>query len=120
MHELSLANHLMQIASEQLRQMEGVRVVGIELHIGALACVHDRALRSCFALITQGTPLEQAELRITKIPLTIYCSKCAQVVPLPGISPLRCPRCDTPSNDIRQGRELDLVSLEIACAADSE
>lgn len=34
-------------------------------------------------------------------------------VELPGIQRFRCPHCDTPSGDIRQGRELEIESIEI-------
>lgn len=113
MHELSIANNLVEIATEHA-QNEGAEKIGaLTLRIGALSCVHRSALEFSFELVTKGTLLEGALLKIISVPVVVYCKACDQEVELPGIQRFRCPVCDTPSNDIRQGRELDIESIEI-------
>ena len=68
-------------------------------------------LEFSFELVTKDTFLEGAELNIIEVPVTVFCVPCDQEVELPGIQSFRCPICDTPSADIRQGKELDVESL---------
>ncbi len=113
MHELSIANSLVEIASEHANAAGADRVRMIKLQIGALSCVHQNALEFSFELVTKGTILEGASLKIETLPVTIYCEHCEQEVQLPGIQKFRCPQCDLPSSDIRQGKELEIVAIEI-------
>ncbi len=113
MHELSIANSLVELATEHATQAGADRITSITLRIGALSCVHKSALEFSFELVTQGTLLEGARLRIIDVPVTIFCVPCEQEVELPGIQSFRCPLCNTPSADIRQGKELDIDSIEI-------
>lgn len=113
MHELSIANNLVSIALEHVANSGNVRVQQINLRIGALSCVHRDALLFSFDLITAGTPLAGAVLHITDLPIVIYCPKCEMQKELPGVQVFRCPTCQTPSADVRQGRELDIESIEI-------
>jgi hydrogenase nickel incorporation protein HypA/HybF len=111
-HELSIANRIVEIASERCRE-EGARAKAVTLRIGALSCVHEDALRFSFDLVREGTPLADATLRIVSVPVTIWCGPCGREVALPGIQKFACPACGTPSGDIRGGRELDLESIEL-------
>ncbi len=113
MHELSIANSLVENAAEHAAQAGAARVTAITLRIGALSCVHESALRFSFELVTKDTLLEGADLKIVEVPVAIFCEECQREVTLPGIQRFRCPVCDTPGADIRQGRELDLESIEV-------
>ena len=113
MHELSIANSLVEIATQHARDAGADRIDAVTLRIGALSCVHKSALEFSFELVTQDTMLAGAKLKIIDVPVSIYCPKCEIEVCLPGIQSFRCPTCDTPSADIRQGKELDIESIEI-------
>jgi hydrogenase nickel incorporation protein HypA/HybF len=63
--------------------------------------------------VIADTALAGAKLHITDLPIVIYCSKCESLQELPDVQAFRCPQCQTPSADIRQGRELDIESIEI-------
>lgn len=113
MHELSIANSLVEIAIEHATAAGADRIQAINLEIGALSCVHQSALQFSFELVTKGTVLEGAQLNITSVPVVIYCQVCDRQVELPGIQQFRCPQCNTASADIRQGKELEMTSIEI-------
>ena len=113
MHELSIANSLLEIASEHATSAGAEKIKTITLRIGALSCVHQDALEFSFELITKDTMLEGANLEIIHVPVTVFCIPCNQAIELPGIQSFRCPICDTPSPDIRTGKELDVESIEI-------
>ena len=69
--------------------------------------------RECLTSATDDTPLEGSKLVVKILPVTMHCDKCAQDVELPGLQSFRCPRCDEPLSDLRQGRELEIESIEI-------
>ncbi|MEO1087976.1 MAG: hydrogenase maturation nickel metallochaperone HypA [Acidobacteriota bacterium] len=113
MHELSIAHSLVELA-EAAVGVEGARAVkSLNLAVGALSCVSPDALEYCFELASQGSRLEGARLSFHRLPVVIRCAPCGRDVELPGIQSFHCPSCDTPSSDVRQGRELEIVSLEI-------
>ena len=114
MHELSIAQRVVELVADEVRAAGAVRAIGVTLRIGALSCVHEDALRFSFDLVGEGTPAAGAELRIVAVPVTIWCAACGHEVALPGIQKFACPDCGTPSGDIRAGRELDLESIELA------
>ncbi len=113
---------LQQEIRERETQKTGVQAVSVQkkqvrslhLRIGALSCVHRDALLFSFELAAQGTRLDGATLEIESVPVEIYCAACEQAIQLEGIQSFRCPRCGTPSGDIRAGRELDLVAIELS------
>lgn len=113
MHELSIANSLVEIASEHARENGAESIQSITLRVGALSCVHKSALEFSFELVTKDTMLEGARLEFIDVPVSIYCEPCAREVQLRGIQRFRCPDCDTPSADIRQGKELDVETIQI-------
>ena len=113
MHELSIANRVVELAAEHCRAAGAERVTALTLRIGRLACIHEDALRFSFDLVREGTPLATAQLQIVEVPITVWCPVCTAERELPGIQQFACPACGTPTGDIRAGRELDLDSLEL-------
>ncbi|MFM9011459.1 MAG: hydrogenase maturation nickel metallochaperone HypA [Planctomycetota bacterium] len=113
MHELSIANRVVELVTERVREAGPGRVAAITLRIGALSCVHEDALRFGFDLVREGTPASDAELRIVKVPVTIWCAACEREFALPDVRKFTCPACGVPSGDIRAGRELDLEAIEL-------
>ena len=113
MHELSIANNIVEIARNHLMQTPGCTACAIRVKIGALSCVHRDSLYFSFDLITEGTPLEGAELIVEELPVVVFCNSCHTLATLPGIQRFACPTCGELTGDIRQGRELEIDSIEI-------
>lgn len=114
MHELSIANRIIELVTEHVRNAGATRAAVVTLRLGDLSCVHEDALRFSFDLVRERTPAADAELRIVRVPVMIWCPTCGREVVLPGIQKFACPACGTVSSDIRAGRELDLESIELA------
>lgn len=113
MHELSIATSLIEIATSAAREAGAERVAVVRVAIGALAGVVKDSLFFSFDIASAGTPLEGARLEIDDVPVTVFCPTCQAERELISPQALRCPVCHTPTADIRRGRELTLVSLEV-------
>lgn len=114
MHELSIVLSIIDEVGEQseARGLHDVEVVHLKL--GVFSGVDRDAILFAWELACQGTPLERSRLDIETVPLLIHCAVCRQDCTPPSAYQLCCPRCETPSETIVTGRELEVVSLEVA------
>lgn len=112
MHEFSIATNIVAVAQEEAAA-RGVEVEAVHLRLGVLAGVEVDSLLFGYQVASQGTPLEGSRLLIEEVPLAIYCPNCRAEFELAGIQSLRCPKCQELSSDIRRGKELEIVALEV-------
>ena len=103
----------MDTVTESLAAYPGARVVEVRLRVGALASVVRESLEFCYGIAAEGTALEGSRLVINVLPVVMHCEKCGEDVELEGVQSFRCPRCGEPCFDLRQGRELEIDSIEI-------
>jgi hydrogenase nickel incorporation protein HypA/HybF len=113
MHELSIACDLVEIAEAAAQNAHAERVVVVYLKVGILAGVVKEALLFGYDTVTKGTLLEGSRLEIEDVPLVVFCSICQCESQLASIQGLECPMCGNPLIEIRQGKELELTSMEI-------
>jgi hydrogenase nickel incorporation protein HypA/HybF len=113
MHELGIAESALRLALAKARDERATRVTRIEIRVGALSGVDQEALRFAFTAILPGTPAEGAELQIDPVPAVAHCPDCRQDFTVQENFFLECPKCGRANATIRQGRELDLVRLEV-------
>jgi hydrogenase nickel incorporation protein HypA/HybF len=108
-HELAIADSVVRIASAHAA---GRKVCRVELRVGRLRQVVPSSLEFAFALLTEGTELEGAELAMDVVPAGGRCRTCGFDGPLPEL-PLRCERCGGFDVDVLRGEELSVDALEI-------
>lgn len=113
MHELSLAYSLVEAAEAAARRANAAEVIAVYMRIGELAGVVEDALRFGYDIATKGTLLEGSRLEIETLPVVVFCPTCKAEVTLDSIQSFRCPICGTLTGDLRQGKELEIVSMEI-------
>jgi hydrogenase nickel incorporation protein HypA/HybF len=113
MHELSIATAIVELAEEESELRGGVAIDAVHLRVGALSGVVKDALLSCYGLASEGTRLEGSRLIIEEVPVIVYCPACAARAPLEALQAFRCPRCGAPTNEVVEGRELEVVAMEI-------
>jgi hydrogenase nickel incorporation protein HypA/HybF len=114
MHELSIAISMIEMASAQAARLGGAQIEAIHLRLGPLAGVVKEALLFSYEIACQDTPLAGSRLVIEEAPVIIFCHQCQRQEPLLSLENFACPQCHTPSSDIIQGRELEIIALEIA------
>jgi hydrogenase nickel incorporation protein HypA/HybF len=120
MHELSIAQRLIELAIEHIELYPAARVSRLHVRLGALSCLQPHALRSSFEMAVQGGLLEGAELEIERVPLLVYCDRCNMDVAPSSLQALKCPHCGLASNAVRAGRELELEWIELIESADKK
>jgi hydrogenase nickel incorporation protein HypA/HybF len=111
-HELSVAQGLLEIIEQEARPYPGARVTRVHLRIGKLSAVVPDALRFAFEALTRGGIAEGAVLEIEEVPLTIRCHQCEEVFTV-GDPFMVCPRCEGSDVEMVSGRELEIRSMEI-------
>lgn len=113
MHELSVAHGIVEQSVEAAQRAKADKVLSVRIKVGRLAGVEAGALLFCYEVASKGTLLEGSRLEILDVPLVVWCAHCLVEVELAGVQSFRCPTCNTPCGEIRQGRELQVESLEI-------
>jgi hydrogenase nickel incorporation protein HypA/HybF len=117
-HELSIVSSIVNTVSEAVTSARARRVNSVTLRVGELSGVVEDALLFSYDIATKETLLEGSKLIVRRLPVVIRCENCGEDRELPNTRRFRCPVCDTPSGDIRQGRELEIESVEIEEADD--
>lgn len=113
MHEVGLMEQTLEIAIEYARNRGAIQIHRMVMSVGDLSGVVPEALSFAFDVVAKGTIAETATLEINTIPARCYCRHCqAEFQPIDIV--YECPNCKQLSTDIRQGKELELTSLEIS------
>lgn len=112
MHEVSIAENLVDLIGDEARIHHFRRVKMVRVTLGALGHVEPQALLFCFEAASRGTAAEGATLLIEVTPGQGWCAGCGQMVALPErYAP--CPGCGK-HVDLTAGEELRLTELEVA------
>jgi hydrogenase nickel incorporation protein HypA/HybF len=112
MHEMSIAQSLIDIIQEEMDRHQATSLRSVRLNIGQLSAVVPESLSFCFEVITTGTPLEGAELIMNMVPLTGACRSCGETFEIENYA-FTCPKCDSPEIDTVSGQDLSIVEMEV-------
>jgi hydrogenase nickel incorporation protein HypA/HybF len=113
MHELSIVESVVDAVTETAAKYPGATVKSVKLRVGVLAAVVKESLEFCWELATVGTALAGAALVVNTVPIVVHCAACGRDSEVEGVQSLRCPNCGELAADLRQGRELEIESIEI-------
>ena len=112
MHELSMAQALVDQV-EQIRAKENAReVVSITVDIGALSGVDREAFEFAFPLAAEGTSAAGASLVVERTPAGVTCDQCGEQSQ-PELTDLRCVPCGSRRVRITVGRDFLIKSVEL-------
>lgn len=112
MHEMSLAESMLEIIKSQAQAQQFSRVRSVVLEIGVLSAVEVDAMRFCFDAVTRGTIAEGARLDIIATQGQGWCLKCAKAVAVEEqFAP--CPECGDGRVQITGGNEMRVKELEV-------
>ncbi|HEX5338069.1 MAG TPA: hydrogenase maturation nickel metallochaperone HypA [Gallionella sp.] len=112
MHEMSLAESVLQIIEDAARKQGFTRVKTVWLEIGQLASVEPESLRFSFDAVTRDSIAQQARLEIVESQGRGRCSQCASEVPLAALYDA-CPICGSHAVQVTGGSEMRVIELEV-------
>jgi len=112
MHELSIANSVLEAVRAEIQRRPGARLLKVGLRVGELAGVDPEALSFGFQALVQGTEFEPATLEIESRPRRHRCGECGLDFIIRDYN-VSCPRCGATRTECIGGDELELAYLEL-------
>ncbi|QOJ19420.1 MAG: hydrogenase maturation nickel metallochaperone HypA [Gammaproteobacteria bacterium] len=112
MHELSLAENILQQIEDAAIAQRFSRAKTVWLEIGELACVEQEALRFFFTVVTEDSIARQAKLEIIGIAGRAVCDDCHRAILIAALHQA-CPHCGSYAMQITQGDEMRIRELEV-------
>src|SRR5574343_849918 len=111
MHEMSLAEGVLQLVEETAQRENASRVKLVVLEIGRLSSVEPEAIRFCFEAVTHGSVAQGAALEIVDVPGAGWCMPCAATVPMSELFGA-CPHCGSHQVQATGGTEMRVREIE--------
>jgi hydrogenase nickel incorporation protein HypA/HybF len=112
MHEMSLAEGVLQLMEDSAVSQGFSRVKTVWLEIGQLAGVEKEALRFCFDVVTRDSLANEARLEIVDLPGQGWCMQCACTVAVEVLYGA-CPQCGSHQIQVTGGDEMRVKELEV-------
>jgi len=112
MHELSIANSILEAVRKERERLNGTRVTKVGVRIGELAGVDPDALSFGFEVLVKDTDLEPLALAIELVPRRHECSRCGHRFAVVDYR-MDCPACGSTATRCVGGDELQLAYLEV-------
>ncbi len=112
MHEMSLAEGVLQIMEAQAKAQNFKRVKTVWLEIGELSHVDPEAIAFCFDAVTRGSIADGAKLEIVRTPGQAWCHDCAEQVDVRSLAD-PCPKCNGHKVQVTSGDDMRVKELEV-------
>jgi hydrogenase nickel incorporation protein HypA/HybF len=113
MHEISVALSLLEIIQEKCREEGCQTVASVRVRVGKASGILPEAFAFAFDAVKPDTVARDAKFIIDVIPLGGLCSGCGNPFTTEEAYLLECPSCSSTLFTVNQGRELELVELEV-------
>ncbi len=112
MHELSLAESIVQLIEDAAIEQQFTQVKTVWLEVGQLACVEQESLRFFFDVVTEDSIARQAKLEIIEIAGQAVCKDCHRATLIATLHQA-CPQCGSYALHITQGDGMRIKELEV-------
>lgn len=115
MHELPTTKDIHQIVLRHAESAGAVRVLSVNLEVGALSDLQDEWVQRYFDHLNRGTIAEGAQVRIDRVPAVFHCSGCGGSFEVGSIlgGELSCPDCQSSEVSVVSGRAYRVKDIEI-------
>ena len=113
MHELSIVQSVLGLVKHHLPEGNSGKVTSVKLQIGELSGIEINALRFAFDIARKNGWADEAALNIEYIPGKAHCRDCDSEFHKPTHY-TACPECGNYLTDLVAGREMKLLSFELA------
>ncbi|CVK19052.1 MULTISPECIES: hydrogenase maturation nickel metallochaperone HypA [Sporomusa] len=112
MHEMAIAEGILDIAVKTAVSHGAAKVTGVKVLAGELTGIVPEALEFGFSALAAGTVADGAQLSICMVPLTGRCRDCGHESRVDKYR-FVCGSCNSYAVEIVSGRELKVESVEV-------
>jgi hydrogenase nickel incorporation protein HypA/HybF len=113
MHELSIAQSIVEAVEAKATECNAAHVKSVRLKIGEASSIVIDSLTFCFEMLTSLDPtLTGAQLLIDTVPHLAHCHHCDKEFAVVNFV-AQCPTCQEWSSEIISGTELQILEMEI-------
>ena len=110
MHELSVAQSIIESILEQARKVEA-KPIRARISCGQFNTLNDDAMQFAFEAIAENTPCQGLRLEIKHVPLRAKCQSCQEIFVFDIYSPV-CPKCKKEHFEFEPDAPLLLEEIE--------
>jgi hydrogenase nickel incorporation protein HypA/HybF len=110
MHEMSLAEGILQIVETAAVKQGFTKVTEVRLEIGALSGVEPDALTFCLDVVFRGSVAEGARVELERLPGQGFCLACGETVAVAALYDA-CPKCGGYQVQASGGTEMRVKDL---------
>ena len=111
MHELSIAQNIIEIVKENAGRLKAARVTEVAVDIGAVSGVVPEALLFAWEMTVKDTLAEASLLKINIIEPKAVCRKCGKEFEMNAN--FLCTYCNSSEYKVILGRELKVRSIKV-------
>jgi len=113
MHELSVTENILDIATHHAQKAQAKRVTDIYLVIGDLTSIVDESVQFYWDISSENTICSGAHLHFRRNPAQLACQMCGYTFALEKNYLTACPQCSSLNIRVISGEEFYLDSIEI-------
>lgn len=113
MHEVSIAQSILDIATKECNKSGVKRINSIALRIGKASGINIDSLIFTFNILKKDTIADNAELYCDDVPVGGYCLKCKEDFTVDEEFILSCPICGEREFRVDRGREMEIIELDV-------
>jgi hydrogenase nickel incorporation protein HypA/HybF len=112
MHELSVAQNIIDIVKDNVPVNNYTNVKKVLLEVGEFSGIVADSLLFCFDAIKLETPFKNAEMEIRNIPFKLFCNSCkSETTNTFGIR--LCDKCKGYDTNIISGTDMKIIEVEL-------
>jgi hydrogenase nickel incorporation protein HypA/HybF len=112
MHELSVTESILHIATEHAQKASAQKVTAVFLVLGRLSSIVDDSVQFYWDALSEGTICEGAQLHFQRIPAKLLCLDCGMTYEIDrDLTP--CPGCAGNRIKVVAGDEFRVDSIEV-------
>lgn len=112
MHEISIAESILDIAQERAREADASAIRVIKVRLGEFTTIVQEALEFAFEVAREGTMAADARLEIEQVPTVVRCVVCEDAPRRMKEICLFCESCGFPL-EIISGEEMQVEYVDV-------
>lgn len=116
MHELPVIESILNIVMKHAEMNQVQKIVSISLMVGELCDLESDWMQHYFDFLSNNTPAEGAELRITYTPIVLRCPQCGSSFQIKKeqLGAASCPTCSNDGKfELVSGQEYFIKEMEV-------